>query len=207
MELLEIKQFVETKLKKKLPSHIFLDNMRVIDEDSRNSFAYNDFTYVPFYYWLGQTLECKNLVEIGFRLGFLSGNFLKSCKTVEKFLAVQEVRKDEYYSLRLGHANVRDNYRRKLHVHVGSINDDAFQARLQSVEFDLAIINEEASYDKHRAYFDMLWQQMAPGGVIVAEYLKKHKPARIAYKDFCTSINKEPVVVSTTYGLGLIRKV
>ena len=77
----ELKSLLEEKLNKQLPSRIFLDRMRVLDEDSRKTSAYNDPKYIPFYYWLGTLIKPKSLVEIGFRLGLFSGNFLKSCKT------------------------------------------------------------------------------------------------------------------------------
>jgi len=205
--IMDIKAYIEGKLKKRLPSHIFLDRMRVIDEDSRQSFAYNDATYVPLYYWLGTILNPQTMIEIGLRLGLLSGNFLKSCKSVSKFTAIQEVRVGEYYSSRLAKANIKDNYKGSLYAYVGSIDDDVFITRIRSMEFELAIINEENSYDRHRLYFDLLWPQMSEGGLIVVEYVEKHKPSSIALKDFCTSVNLEPIYIDTTYGVALIRKV
>lgn len=204
---MEIKSYIEEKLKKQLPSHVFLNRMRVIDEDSRQSFAYNDHTYVPFYYWLGTILKPQTMIEVGLRLGLLSGNFLKSCKTVNRFVALQENKSGEYYSSRLAKANVKDNYKKDLYIHVGSIDDDIFSTKLKSMEFDLAIINEETSYDRHRLYFDLLWPQMAADGFIVVDYVEKHKFSSLAVKDFCTSINLEPIYINTTYGVALIRKV
>lgn len=204
MKLEEIKSYVESKLKKRLPSHIFLDRMRLIDEDSRQSLAYNNPTYVPVYYWLGTILEVKTLVEIGFRLGLLSGNFLKSCKTVNYFLALQETKAGEFYSDRIGKSNIKDVYKGSFYVHAGHHNEDLFTTKLKSLEVDLAIINEEVTYDKHRLYYDLLWPQMAKNGIIVTDYLNKYKPALVAFKDFCVSVNREPVYVNTDYGVGMV---
>lgn len=204
---MEIKSYIEGKLKKQLPSQVFLDRMRVIDEDSRQSFAYNDHTYVPFYYWLGTILNPHTMIEVGLRLGLLSGNFLKSCKSVNKFLAIQEVCSGEYYSSRLAKANIKDNYKGDFYFYAGNIDDDISVAKLRSMEFDLAIINEETSYDRHRLYFDLIWPQMSVDGLIVVEYADKHKPSSLALKDFCTSVNLEPIYINTTYGVALIRKV
>lgn len=204
MKLEEIKVYVEAKLKKRLFSHIFLDRMRLIEEDSRQSLAYNNPTYVPFYYWLGTISEAKTFVEIGFRLGLLSGNFLKSCKTVNYFLGFQETKGGEFYSDRLGKSNIKDVYKRGVYIHSGGCNDDVFITKLKSLDIDLAIINEEVSYDKHRLYYDLLWPQMAKNGIIVADYLNKYKPSLVAFKDFCTSVNREPVYVKTDYGVGMV---
>jgi len=206
MDIKEIKSAIEAKFKKNIPSHIFLDRMRLIDEDSRKGFAYNDPTYIAFYYWLGTLLETKALIEIGFRLGLLSGSFLRSCKTVKYFLALQEIKGNEFYSERLGRSNIKDVYKKDLYIHVGGLDNDVFESKLKSCEFDLAIINEESSYDRHRLYFDLLWPQLASGGIIVVDYLKRYKPSATAFKDFCISKNIEPTYVKTTYGVGLIRK-
>jgi hypothetical protein len=206
MDLAEIKNYIDGKLKKSLPSAVFLSKMRVIDEESKQSFAYNDPTYVPFYYWLGTLLNPKTLVEIGFRLGLLSGNFLKSCKTVECFLAIQETKPNEYYSDRLGKANIKDNYKNYLYPYTGNIGDDVFVTKLKSVDIDLAMVNEETSYEKHRLYFDLLWPQMADQGIIVCNYLSRNKVSATAFKDFCITVNVEPTYINTTYGIGLIRK-
>jgi hypothetical protein len=206
MDLKEIKSFIEKKLKKQFSSRVLLDNMRMIDEDSRQSFAYNDSTYVWFYYWLGTLLKSESLIEIGFRLGLLSGNFLRSCKTVNNFFAVQEYQNSEYYSPRLAKGNVKDHYKNKLYIHVGDLEDDIFQANYKASSFQIAIINEEVGYDKHRYYLDFLWEQMEENGIIIMDYVKRHKPAMIAFKDFCSVKNKEFVIVNTTYGVGMLLK-
>jgi hypothetical protein len=200
----EIKSYIEAKLKKNLPSHVFLDRMRLIEEESRRSLAYNNSTYVPFYYWLGTILQAKTLLEVGFRLGLLSGNFLKACKSVNYFLALQEVTTGDFYSERIGKSNIKDCYKGNFYVHVGRYNDDLFVTKLKSVEIDLAIINEEVGYDKHRTYYDLIWPQMAENGIIVVDYLHKHNPSLIAFKDFCTSVNREPVWIKTDYGVGMV---
>ena len=204
MKLEEVRTYLYEKLKKRLPSHIFLDRMRLIDESSRQSLAYNNPTYVPSYYWLGTILQPKTLVEVGFRLGLLSGNFLKSCKTVSYFLAFQESKNGEFYSDRLGKGNIKDAYKGNFYIHVGTCNDDVFVTKLKSLEIDLAIINEEVSYDKHRQYYDLLWPQMAKNGIIIVDYLNKYKPSMVAFNDFCTSVNREPCYVQTDYGLGMV---
>jgi len=201
----EIKVYIEDKLKKNLPSRIFLDRMKVIDETSRYSLAYNNSTYVPLYYWLGTLIKPKTLVEIGFRLGLLSGNFLRSCKTVNYFLALQES-DGGFYSDRLGKSNIKDLYKGSIYVHTGNCNDELFETKLKSLEIDLAIINEEVSYDRHRLYYDLLWPQIAKDGIIIVDYLNKCKASAIALKDFCISVNTEPTYIKTDYGVGLVSK-
>src|SRR5581483_11289378 len=140
---------------------------------------------------------------MGFRLGLLSGNLLRSCKTVEYFLGLQELNED-FYSDRLGKANIKDLYKGNMYIHTGSCNDDLFQTKLKSLEIGLGIINEEIGYDKHRVYYDLLWEQMAEGGIIVVDYLNRCKASAIAFTDFCMSVNREPTYIKTDYGVGIV---
>lgn len=196
---------LEEKLDKNLSARVFLDRMRVLDEDSRQTAAYNDPKYVPFYYWLGTFIQPTSLIEVGFRLGLFSATFLRACKTVEKVLVFQEQTSD-FYSPKLGKANVRDHYKGPLDIHVGSINDVAFEQKITEIQWGLAIINEEVGYDKHREYLDALWSNLQLDGIIVMDYVTRHKPAGEAYFDFCKGKNREPVVVATRYGTGLIKR-
>lgn len=203
---MELKEFLETKLKKPLPSHLILHNMRLSDDSIRNSFFYNEPTYVPLYFWLGKILKPKTLLEIGFRYGLLSATFLKTCKTVTYFLALQEPR-EKYYSCRLGISNVKDHYRKKLEVYMGKLEDEFFEAKLKCSNLDLVIINEEAGYDRYRQYFDAIWPQLSPEGYMVVDCLKKYTSLDAAVKDFCISKNVAATYIGTTYGVSIIRKV
>ncbi len=205
MDLTELKKELEEKLNKLLPSKVFLDRMRVIDEESRRTAAYNDPKYVPVYYWLGTFLQPKSLIEIGFRLGLFSATFLRACKTVERFLAFQE-KTSEFYSPKLGKGNVKDHYKGPIDIYIGNINDAAFEAKMNEAEWDVAIVNEEVGYDKHREYLDVLWSKLHLDGLIVMDYVTRHKPAGEAYFDFCKAKNRNPTVIETRYGVGLIRK-
>jgi predicted O-methyltransferase YrrM len=205
MESVELKRLLEEKLDKQLTSRIFLDRMRVIDEDSRKTSAYNDPKYVPFYYWLGTFVQPKTLIELGFRLGLFSATFLRACKTVERFLGFQE-KTDQFYSPKLGKANVRDHYKGTMDVYVGMIHDEVFEHKLKETEWDLAIVNEEVGYDKHREYLDALWSKLRLDGLIVMDYVTRHKPAGEAYFDFCKAKNRDPITIDTRYGVGIIRK-
>lgn len=205
MELAELKLLLEQKLDKNLSPRIFLDSMRVIDEESRKTAAYNDPRYIPFYYWLGTLVNPKSVIEIGIRLGLCSGNFFKGCKTAERFFAFQEI-SSEFYSPRIGRRNVKDHFKGRFDVHVGLFTDEPVDMILSANGWDLAIINEEVGYDKHRSYLEVIWSKLNTDGLIIMDYVSRHKPAKEAFLDFCKYVNREPVVVNTRYGIGIIRK-
>jgi len=205
MELAELKKQLEEKLDKQITSRVFLDRMRVLDEESRKSAAYNDPKYVPFYYWLGTFIQPKSLVELGFRLGLFSGNFLRGCKTVERFLGYQE-KTAEYYSPKLGKSNVKDHFKGQLDIYHGSVNDEAFEKLINKDKWGCAIVNEEVGYDRHREFLDVLWSKLDADALIVMDYVNRHKPATEAYMDFCRIKSREPVIIHTRYGVGLIKR-
>lgn len=205
MRLADLKKQLDEMLHKQFNAKIVMDKFRLIDEAGRRAGAYSDPLYVPFYYHLGRLAQPTALLEIGFRLGLFSGAFLRSCKTVKNFLAFQEAN-GGYYSPRLGKANVRDHYKGRTHVHVGSTLDEDFLTRLQENKWGLIILNEETSYDKHMAYLDLVWSHAEFDGLIVMDYIARHPPARQAFADFCKGKNREGVTFGTRYGTGIVQK-
>lgn len=209
MDIRELKAKLEIALSQNLVSaRTLLGRMRVIEERSRQTFAYNDDRYTPFYYHLGKHISPKSLLKIGFRLGLLSGCFLKSCKTVDVFLGFQEKEADEFFSPRIGIANVRDAYQlpRPIDIHVGKFLDDKFAKAMGATKWELVIFNEETTGDKLKLHMDLVWPHVSEGGLIVVDYVNSHKPTGEAYGDFCKIQNREPTIVSTRYGVGIIER-
>jgi len=188
-----------------LSGRVLLDRMRLLDETSRKSAAYADHRYVPFYYYLGELIQPESMIEVGFYLGLLSAAFLRSCKTVERYLAFQEPR-EQYYSPRIGKANVRDVYRGPFDIYIGEVHDDEFTVKISPNSWDLIILNDETGYDKHLLYLDFVWPYLSENGLIVSEYITRHEPAKEAFFAFCAGKNREPLVFDTRYGTGIVQK-
>ena len=205
MTLSELKIQLDNKLSKQFSARVLLDNLRLIDESSRKTSAYTDPLYLPFYYHLGSLIQPKTILEMGFRLGLFSACFLKGCKTVESVLGFQES-DGEYYSDRLGRANVLQNARRiPVEVYVGKTTDDGFIDALERNKFGCALFNEEMGYDKHLAYLDLVWPHMEIEGFMVMDYVNRHAPAKQAFLDFCKSKNRDPIFFQTRYGVGIVQ--
>lgn len=191
----ELKIKVEKDLNlQAVSASVLLSKFRMIDENSRNSSQYCCPFYFPFYYHLGKYIEPKTMLEIGFTLGLSSCSFLLSCKTVNKFCAVnQEIN-------RIGKTNVKQVYRKES-IYLNEISDIFLPNSL-----DLTIINNETTYDKHLEYLDLIWNQVSENGLIIAEYLDRHFPAKEAFLAFCESKNRKPVLFKTRYGSALLQK-
>ena len=206
MELSELRVQLENKLKtSSLSARTFLDRFRLIDESSRNTAAYNDPKYAPFYYHLGSLIQPKNMVEIGFQLGLLSGCFLKSCKTVDNFAAFQES-SDNFYSTRIGRSNIRSLYKGKFNAHVGKFYDPEWFELFNSSKWDVIFLNEEMEYAQHMDRMESIWSQVAFNGLIVMDYINFHKPAQQAFLNFCKTKGRVPISIDTRYGVGVIVK-
>lgn len=206
LDLCKLKQDIDNSLNGQIISgKVLLDRFRVIDESNRKSSVYLDHKYAPFYYHLGKYIKPLSMGEIGFDLGLLTCSFLTSCKTVKRFVGIKEPT-SEFVSNRLGKANLRNVCKCESNFFIGNIYDEMTSEILSSQKWDLFIINEEFLYDKHLEYLDIVWSHLADEGIIVSEYIERHKPAKEAFFAFCESKNRQPVSFKTRYGTGIVQK-
>jgi len=206
METEELVKIINNKLRKQiLPSSAILRRFRLIDEASRSSLAYTDPTYLPFYYYLGQQLKSKKLLEFGFRLGLASGCFSKGCKTLEKVLAFQKVI-DEDYSIRLGSKNLREYFNGEFDVYLGGVGDKTYLEKVKADKWDIVIVHDKQGYDDYMSYLSFVWDHVSPKGLVIMDYLNSHKPANEAYFDFCKVNGREPIRFRSKYGAGMIER-
>jgi len=206
MNLQELKSCLEADLSKQvITPGILLDHLRVINEDSRKTSAYVDPRYIPFYYYLGKYIQPKSMIEMGLGLAFFSTSFMKSCKTIEKLLAFQET-SGEYYSANLALKNIKSVYRGNVDYYEGTVNDILFQKYISENKWDLVLINEEYGYDKHMLHLDVAWSNLNADGYIVMDYINSFENAKRAFHNFCKIENREPIILPTRYGVGIVQK-
>ena len=206
MKIEEIKPILDVKLSKKLiPARILLDKFRIIEENSRKASAYTDPGWAPFYYYLGSIIKPKAVLEIGFKLGLLSGSFFKGCKTVEKFLGFQE-RGEQYYSFRLGKANIRSCYKKETDLYLGQLTDEEFLSKIKNNLWDLVMVNELKDYDYYRMCLDLMWERVSPDGLILMDHALSEKQGKSAFLDFCKTKNREAFFFKSRYGTALVQK-
>lgn len=206
MDTPTLKATLEVFLAKSFNAKVLLNTSRLINEADRRAAAYTDPNYIPFYYHLGKLVQPRSVVEVGFRLGLTGTAFLQSCNSVESYLAIQESKDGEFYSTRLAKANIRDHFKGELYTHVGSVEDEEFTSRLDSREWDLAIINDEVGFDRHLLFLETLWPRIVLGGLLVCDYVDSHQPARKAWDGFCKARNRTPEFVGTRYGVAIVQK-
>lgn len=206
MDLNDLKGQLETDLDKAVVSSmVLLRNFHLLDDRSRLTGAYFDPRYIPFYYHLGKKIQPKFLLNIGFGLGLPSGVFLMACKTVEKLLALESP-DQEFYSPRLALKNVKNRYKNWFKCCVSDLTDDDFVSEMKRNEWDAVLVTEPTSYDRQRAILDVAWNNLAYGGLMVVDHVLSDETNEQAFYDFCKINSREPVVVKTRYGVGMVRK-
>lgn len=201
----ELKNALDLHLQRQLlGGKILLDRFCVIDETSRRSPAYLDPNYSGFYYHLSKHIQPESVMEIGFDLGLLSGAFMLACPSVRKFLGFRQSR-NEFASPRLGKRNIRKAMKGERHFYVGQLYDAQLEALLIG-GWDFVMLTDEVSFDHTLEYLDFIWPVVSENGIIVCEYLNKNRPAKDAFKAFCESKNRQPLLFGTRYGTGLVQK-
>ncbi|RTK93328.1 MAG: hypothetical protein EKK64_10485 [Neisseriaceae bacterium] len=200
--LQEIKKNIDISLKSKLISgKTILDRFLVIDEESRKTAPYLDFSYATFYYYLGKVIKPRSVFEIGFDLGLLSSSFFLSCDSCEFFFGFKE--KEENLSLRLGKRNINSVFKKQKKYHFGNLYDDEMNF---SNHWDLFILNTESSYDKQLQYLEFCYESLSEDGLIVVEYFNSHEPSKKSLLDFCDNKKLEFISFETRYGTAIIKK-
>lgn len=202
--------FLKSKLdadlsSRKVSGRTLLDRFSVIDNDSRKTAPYLDHKYAAFYYHLGKYIKPNSVIEIGFSLGLLSCCLFVSCKTAKHFLGYKESSPD-YVPIRLGKRNIRSVFKGDADFYVGRMHNQEFDDIFSPNSWDLIILNDETVYDKHLEYLDFIWPQVSENGLIIAEYINRHAPAKEAFLAFCESKNRIPIFFETRYGTGILQK-
>lgn len=164
-----------------LQTRSFLDKFTFINESSKESEENNNLVV---YYLIGKYFKAKNFLQVGFGLGLHAAFYLWSNPDVENFLSIQETGKD-YYSKRLGVANVRRVWKKPFDVHVGNLTEEIINKN-----WDIVFINDRKTYESHLAWLKLIWNHVEENGVIFMDI--KTKYSKKAYEDFCIIKNKEP---------------
>jgi hypothetical protein len=172
-----------------ISSDILLSGTKLFDESDRQSPAYKDPRFLPFYYHLGKQVHPDSVVQIGSKLGLTGVCFLQSCHTVRRWLVLD----DKFYSL------ARSNMR----LHMGGIlcRNTLSEINTSRPQFDLALLTERIG-DDYSVHLEFLWNSLLPEGLLVADYINEDN----AFHDFCRVKNREPVVFKTRYGVGIIQR-
>lgn len=186
-----------------LPPKLLLSRFRLLDEQSRESRAYLDSRYLPFYYYLGKHFPKENLLVLGFGLGLETSLYLWDNKVTESTLAIQEPSLELYFE-KYGLSNVKQVWKKDLCVYVGNFTDQLFQEKLNYKKWDIVLINQE-KYDVCLLWLNSIWSKLNDGSLICVDHMDNEEVKK-AYLDFCKFKEKESLIFPTRYGVGVCLK-
>jgi hypothetical protein len=203
--LKELKIKLENDLNKSLiSSSCLLDNLSIMNEDSRKSSSYVDPKNIPFYYYLGKHFISNNLLEIGVGAGLNSACYLKSVKLIDNYLGFQQ-KTSEFYTKRFAEKNIKKNVK-SLEIYHGNINDKEFNEKLIKNKWNLAIFDIEESYDKTLFKLTEVWKNLNYNALLVINQVKSSDIINKVFVNFLKINNVGGEILNTRYGVGLILK-
>jgi hypothetical protein len=186
-----------------------LAGTKLLDESSRTTGDYNDFNYFPFYYHLGKQLTPKVVYQIGAKLGLVGACFLRSCKTVEQWLAMDQ---DRYLAARIIESNLKLHTKYSENATPGgpigymglndSMLDKTTSCTFDFPGFDLGLLTENFGPERYLKHLNFLWRYLTPEGLLVADYINSDD----VFHEFCRVKNREPMIFNTRYGVGIIQR-
>ena len=205
MNVVELATEVNKRLRKCAinPRHT-LSQFKVPNEDYRQSPEYTDPVHYPTYYHLGNLLKPGRLLDVGLESGLESGAFIQGSGPVQTYFAFRESNPDYYWSHRLPCCNVVNQLRAKFHFWHGQMEDPEFLKQFLRYKWDCILIPHPRSAATARRYMDLMWEQLPLEGAMVIDHLRGE--VEPAYLEFCAVKNREPAVIRSRYGMGLIVK-
>tara|TARA_Y100000034_G_scaffold42676_1_gene52233 strand:+ start:55 stop:633 length:579 start_codon:yes stop_codon:yes gene_type:complete len=172
-----------------------LGTATLLNENDRESGAFTDPKYLPFYYHIGKQCEAKSLFHLDYALGLEDMCFIQGANS-------------ERWS---GYAN--GNEENRLNV---ATNNVRFFCKNSSFTTDLDEFekNVEAKFDAFivtspkplRVFKDDIWNNLNPEGLLIVDNIYSSDEGEEWFTKFATSVSREPVFFKTRYGIGIIER-
>ncbi len=68
------------------------------------------------------------------------------------------------------------------------------------------MVNERILYDTHLECLEILWPFLSSGGLLVVDRVVSDKSVKDSFSNFCNIKNRDPFVIKTRYGVGIVQK-
>lgn len=190
-----LEKVLESFTKKNISTDVILSNVKLLDSSSKNSPAYNDPKYFPFFYRLGCEVNPKKVIQIGSKLGLVGSSFLKGCKNVEEW----HVFDDENCYKNIIDSNLRLSGCSKIFFESTDLFNESF------LFAELGLLTEKYDLKKMNFCLEFLWKNLKSECYLVVDYVEDPEIKENFY-NFCFIKNRKPVLFNTRYGVGIIKK-
>jgi predicted O-methyltransferase YrrM len=183
-----------------IATDVILPNIKLLDTSSRQSPAFNDPKYLPFYYRLGCEIKPKKVLQFGSKIGLISAAFLKGCRTVDEWFFIDE---NKTY-LNIIESNLKLNGCNKIKFRFLDKNPIENEEKFE-LYADIALIAEEYDSKKLMTYMNFAWNSLKSDCLLVVDYIQK-SDSHDAFMSFCEIKNRTPVFFKTRYKVGILTK-
>lgn len=191
---MDFKQLEKSIKAGKMPARL-LFNKAHLPSDGLFHCVNDSFNY-PFYYYIGEIYDGKNVIDCTMELGLHGLAYIRS-KKIENYLALEESKNS-----RFGVSNIKEYHKGNFLI---CSNVDNFKDVLSKREWDIGFINSNITYDKCKFYLNLLWLNLKEGGLIILDRLCEKEIAR-CYGDFCDLHKCTSNIFKTSYKSAVIVK-
>jgi hypothetical protein len=183
-----------------ISTDVLLPNVKVVNLTSKDSPAFNDPKYLPFYYRLGCQVKVSNAIQIGSKLGLVGASFTKGCKSLEEWIVVE--------NKSLNHRFVESNLKlcgcKKVVFFDFDSANNISPVKIDK-KADIAFLSECFDSKQTDIYLDFLWNILKSDSFLVVDYLEDTQVSE-SFQKFCVIKNREPTLFKTRYGIGVLQK-
>lgn len=193
-----------------ISSDILLAQVKLLDSSSRESPAFNDPRYLPFYYHLGQATSPKKVEQIGPKLGLIAACFLQGCPTVEDWSSMDTMLDGKRPPMSIINSNIKKFFKGKLNSEhqtfcFGVHPNNLLIETGVDYTFDMGLLTDQYSPEHTQIMLDYFWKHLNPSGLLVVDYIHDEAVGEV-FRTFCRVKNREPLVFSTRYGVGIVTR-
>ena len=173
---------LDEKLGRRLSGRWLADRFPTLDPAARSSSLCTDPVFLPFFYHLGQLTRPGVVLDLRVGVGLRSGAYglgAGGCGVLAWH--------DGAEPARLARCNLRSCGCRA-EVFGGPWDEEAFVGRWR--EAGAVLLHGEDSYDRLLHKLDLVWGEVGPETLIVADEVVARPTTGVAVRDFCRSKNR-----------------
>jgi hypothetical protein len=194
-------KLVESKFyKRDISVDVIMPHVKMLDSSSKDSPAFLDPKYLPFYYRLGCEIKSRDIIQIGSNLGLIGAAFMKGCKTVNNWQIIDSKKT----FINIVESNLKLNGNPKVTFRYLDENPIDLDEKVELLA-DVAFISEPQEEKNLMKYMDFLWNRLKSNGLLVVDHFDTPVINKY-FLSFCSIKNKEPILFKTRYGVGILIK-
>jgi hypothetical protein len=193
-----------------MPSSALLGQCKVLDLSSRESSAYNDPKYFPFYYHLGKEAAPAKVEQIGAKLGLIAACFMQGCDHPVDWLVMEPFVGGVRPPMNIIESNIKKFCKvpplTEFQNHCCGLNIKNLLIEGEvNYRFDMGMLTDKYDAEDTNIVLDYFWRHLSSEGLLVVDYIHD-EAVRDVFLRFCRVKNRDPEIFDTRYGVGIVTR-